>query len=235
MHVMLLRLLGGPLLSFGGVAIDDVLRTDEWMSRSQLAGTIGSAQGLDVTDRQAADKLTRLQARLRYAMRQDNPGKRITDLVQASLVGSPHYRSHFFTDTFTERSTTDKPLRLRHKEYLSGADYWVAAYLQPAAESPTLDEVGQALRQPERTLYIGRLCCMPAAPIFQRIVEAPSLADALKTVPCLIQRPKYAWMDGDDHAGFPATSRAREVRAYGDRDWRRNVHTGHYVLKEASL
>lgn len=235
MRVMLLRLLGGPLLSFGGVAIDDVLRTDEWMSRSQLAGTIGSAQGLDVTDKQAADKLTRLQSRLRYAMRQDDPGTRITDLVQASLVGSPHYRSHFVTETFTEEVVTNKPLRLRHKEYLSGADYWIAVHLELAGESPTLDEVAHALQHPERTLYIGRLCCIPAARVFQRIVEAGSLADALRQVPCPIQHPKYAWMDGDDCAGFPSTGRARELRAYGDRDWRHNVHTGHYLLKEASL
>jgi len=235
MRVMLLRLLGGPLLCFGGVAIDDVLRTDEWMSRSQLAGTIGSAQGLDVTDRQAADKLTRLQARLRYAMRQDNPGTRITDLVQASLVGSPHYRSHFVTDTFTEQFATTKALRLRHKEYLSGADYWIAVRLEPADESPSLDDIAHSLQHPERTIYIGRLCCIPAARVFQRIVEVDSLAEALQQIPCPIQHPKYAWMDGDDGAGFPSQARVRTLRAYGDRDWRHNVHSGHYLLKEASL
>ena len=188
-----------------------------------------------MADRQSASKLTRLQARLRYAMRQDNPGKRITDLVQASLVGSPHYRSHFVTGTFTEHFVTSKPLRLRHKEYLSGADYWMAVHLEPADESPTLDDIAHSLQYPERTLYIGRLCCIPAARVFQRIVEADSLADALRQVPCPITRPKYAWMDGDSHAGFPDSARVRPLRAYGDRDWRRNVHTGHYTLKEACL
>jgi CRISPR system Cascade subunit CasD len=233
-------------MSFGGVAVDDVLRTDEWMSRSQLAGSIGNGFGWDRSSSVGDRNLDRLQSRIRYAMCQYDAGRRIEDFVQATLLGegdepSDHYRDFYVGDNFVQKFDTNKALRIRHKEYLSGADYWVAFYLTSERENPTLDEVAHALRYPQRTLYLGRLCCIPADRILQGIVEADHLADAFKKGVELGIIPqskrsqlKYAWMDGDKHAGFKPRT-AKILRMYGDRDWERNVHTGHYVLKEAML
>ena len=65
-----------PLMSFGGVVIDNFGETDDWPSASLLVGIIGNALGYRRTDR---EDLQALQDRLVFACRADCEGERLRD------------------------------------------------------------------------------------------------------------------------------------------------------------
>ena len=55
----------------------------------------------------------------------------------------------------------------------------VALRLGDKDESPTLEELADALREPARPLFIGRKPCLPSAPLFADFIEAETTLDAL--------------------------------------------------------
>src|SRR3990167_1173368 len=81
MKVLLLRL-ESPLMAFGGVAVDAHGVIDDLPSASLLTGLLGNALGYRRTE---AHKLQQLQDRLRFVVRVDRGGRRMTDYQTADL------------------------------------------------------------------------------------------------------------------------------------------------------
>lgn len=211
------------LMSFGTVAIDNMLRTAEWPHRSMLTGLLANALGWD---RSQTAALNHLQARVRFAVRQDAKPTRLVDFQQAHLLGQDYFSDIEIGRDFIEHSKCSKKLVLRRKEFLTNGAYTVALRLTREAEEPTLDQLADALERPARTLFLGRRCCIPSAKILIGVVEAENLAAALHS-----ENPaRLAWMRGEQ--GFPAPT--METRSFGDRDWHNNVHTGHTILCEGT-
>ncbi len=164
LDVLLLRF-DAPMLSFGGARVDKNGVQAVIPGRAMLTGLVGNALGYEHGE---FDKLGALQARLRYAVRQDHAGEGLLDYHTVDM-GQPFMLEGWTTRAAPEsrgggESSTGTLIRLQH--YRADAVYSVALTLRGDG-APTVDDVARALARPERPLFIGRKCCLPAAPILQ--------------------------------------------------------------------
>ncbi|MDX6749518.1 type I-E CRISPR-associated protein Cas5/CasD [Geminicoccaceae bacterium 1502E] len=229
MRALILRL-EGPLMSFGGVAVDEIRPTRQLPGRSMLTGLLANALGWEHGDVEALD---RLQARLRFAARQDRSGTLLRDYQTAELAkrdllwtsrGRPAGRDG-------GDASYGGPV-LRQRYYLADAAVTVALSLEPASEAPGLDALAAALRRPARPLFLGRKGCPPAGPLLERIVEAETLVAALGQV--------EPWRgEGDEKRRFLVETEdmegepdGRPVELADRRDWRLGFHTGQSRRRE---
>jgi CRISPR system Cascade subunit CasD len=228
-QALLLRL-DAPLLSFGGVSVDQRGPVDVFPSCSMLTGLLGNALGYDHAD---GARLSRLQERLRIAARRDRPGERILDFQTVDLGQG------FLVDTgWTTRGkredrgggTAKEGTHIRYREYWADALFTVALSVEPG--EPDLDALAEALRYPERPLFIGRKPCLPSGPIFLDKVSAPSLLDALRQAP----RVRGRSHEGPLLACWPVdeavTTNSRRVSVHDQRDWWNQIHTGARQIRE---
>ncbi len=228
MEILLLRL-DAPLMSFGGPLVDQEGRSLAFPGLSMLTGLLGNALGFDHGD---AARLQDLQRRLRYAVRCDRAGGRLTDFHTVDL-GLPHMREGAWTTrgTVDERSGSAKEsTHIRYREYLVDSCFTVALTVREAEAEPTLNAIEDALRTPERPLFLGRKACLPAAPLLFRRVEAPSLVAALRRAPLPAGHAIDAkaavtvWADEEERDELPATQRLLGIT--DERDWANQIHGG---------
>lgn len=232
--VIVLRL-DAPLMAFGGVVIDNIGVTSRFPGRSMLAGLLGNALGYSHGN---FDALQGLQDRLRYAVRCDRPGTpsvdyQTVDLAQDFLqegwttMGVPEGR---------EGGAARKQTHIRFRHYIADAIYSAALALTNPTESPTINDVEAALREPARPLFIGRKCCIPSAPVFLERVPAATLLDALRRVPGVPGRTVTgalaAWWPEDEETD---SSGARLIAITDDRDWANQLHAGRRWMYEGTL
>lgn len=212
----LLLVLEGPLLAFGGEAIDGRGVVVDFPAASMLTGLLANALGWRRGDRAA---LAALQARLRFAARIEREGARITDFQTAQLGkddrgwttrGAPEGRDG-------GPQTYQSP-HIRRRDYDADKCVTVALRLEPADDRPTLDALAAALRAPARPLFLGRKPCLPERPLFEGLVEAPDLLAAL---PAPTGAARVLLPDSE------AAERHDERRLITDRrDWISGVHGG---------
>jgi len=171
MKVLILRF-DAPLISFGAPMIDQNGVVQAFPGLSMLVGLIGNALGWDHRD---AEKLDALQDRIRYAARVDRLGEALVDYQTVDL-GQPWMdpkKAGWTTwGHIAERDgahSTGTHIRYRH--YRADSLVTVAVALVDETD-PTTDEIATALRYPARTVFLGRKCCLPAAPILREIVDA---------------------------------------------------------------
>lgn len=218
-----------PMMSFGGVLVDRHGPTRDFPGASMLVGLIGNALGFE---RREFERLDRLQTRVRYAVRCDREGERFVDYHTVDLG------QDFMLEGWTRRGIPESRagggagegthIRLRH--YLAGAVYTVALTLDPADETPTLDEVASALASPERPLFLGRKCCLPATPILAGRIEAASPYDAVRRAEPTDDQKRLWWAatDGGPDAG--------ELLYVSDtRDWSNDVPVGRRAIRHHRL
>lgn len=225
MRALVLRF-DAPLMSFGGVLVDQHNKTDLFPYRAMLTGLLANALGYEhgETTRHEA-----LQRRLRYAARRDRAGERIVDYQTVDFSSGPMRDGLGWTTwgRLEERKggAASEGTHIRYRHYLADAVVTVAVTLDPVDESPTLDDVAGALAAPARPLFIGRKCCIPSEPIFQKIVEANSLREILETEPRALRADSrklpaiWPSSDGEDDASVP-------VVRVEDRDWSNAIHVG---------
>jgi CRISPR system Cascade subunit CasD len=221
-----------PLMSFGGVAIDQHRGTRDYPGRSMITGLLGNALRYDHRQTRA---LQALQDRIEYAVREDRRGELLRDYQTVDLS------QDFMQEGWTTRGVvqgragakaTREGTHIRLRDYLADAIYTVALTLDPAHADPDTGEVEAALRRPARPVFIGRKCCLPATPIFLSRVQTESLRAALSEVPlspraesrhCRIWRS----VEGAQVRGaLPVTD---------DRDWANQIHVGRRFVLEESI
>lgn len=233
--VLLLRF-DAPLMSFGGVMVDERGVTEAFPTQAMMTGLLGNALGYEHGD---FAKLQRLQERLVYAVRRDQAGRKLVDYQTVDLGqdflregwttrGAPAGRSGGSARTGTH---------IRHRHYWADARYTVALTLRPAGEDPTVERCSQALREPERPLFLGRKTCLPAAPLLAGRVQAPSLFQALVEAPAPESRRSREdrldfWWPRDEGPAEP--SGARLLAVTDQRDWSNQVHVGRRFLWHSS-
>jgi len=234
--VLLLRL-DAPLMSFGGVRVDEVNKTEAFPLRSMVAGMLANALGYEHRD---FSRTSDLQRRLRLAARQDAPGQRLVDYQTVDLG------QDFLLQGWTMRHRVEsrkggnasEGTHIRYRHYLADALYTVALSLDPPEGSPSLDDLEAALREPERPLFLGRKPCIPSAPLLLARRSAPSLREALRTTPVARRRHQQgrqerllAWWPADEEE----TPDSRLIPVFEDRDWENQIHTGRRFLREGLL
>ena len=242
--VLLLRL-DAPLISFGGPQVDNYGVVQPAPARSMLTGLLANALGYEHGD---FPRLQRLQARLSFAARRDRPGEPLSDFQTVDL-GQP-----FLTDdnAWTTWGKLDPRkggpeartgTHIRYRDYRADSVHTVALTLDPLAEEPDLDLLEQALKEPARPLFIGRKCCLPAAPLLLGRIQADTPARALMDLPRLPQGRTdlpaggalTAWWDAGQDIVHELTVGCRELPVTDERDWENQVHCGRRVLVQSRI
>jgi CRISPR system Cascade subunit CasD len=230
MDILLLRF-EAPLISFGAPIVDRYGTVQPYPALSMLAGMLGNALGYSHAQ---TDRLQRLQQRLRCASRRDRAGRRIRD-YQIVDLNQPFMRDDRAWTTHGSlqlREGGDAPkwrkgkgnYHQRLRDYWADSAHTIALTLAPRDEDPTVERLTEALRRPERPLFIGRKTCLPAAPLFLGRVETENLVEALRTAP-LAEEPDSAerltaWWPAET----PGAEGARPVT--DRRDWKNQIHVG---------
>lgn len=221
MDVLLLRF-DAPLMSFGGPIVDNHGVIQTYPALSMICGLLANALGYDHHEFAA---IQRLQDRLRYACRQDRPGTRLRDYQTVDL-GQEFMNDDLAWTTWgylekRKGGTASSGTQIRYRDYWADAMYTVALTLNPADEAPTIDDIEQALKTPERPLFIGRKPCLPAERLLLDHVQVDNLTDPL----C---NRRWAVDTGTFPAWWPVhPSNKVNYRPVTDaRDWANQIHVG---------
>jgi CRISPR system Cascade subunit CasD len=244
MATTLLLQFDAPLMSFGGPIVDNRGVIQDLPGLSMLTGLLANALGWDHSQ---ARELNRLQERIRYAVRRDQPGARLRDfqtvdfsqatddLRVARLVG---WTTRGRQESRKGSADTIREKHIRYRDYLADSLYLVALRLDPADETPTVEDVERALMQPERPLFLGRKSCIPSERLFAGRADADSLLDCLLHHPLLRpaggQRPTETtvwWEDGEETG--PSLSVIEAVS--DERDWTTQLHGGQRFLRRSTV
>jgi len=217
----LLLVLEGPLLAFGGEAVDARGVIGDFPTASMLTGVLANALGWRREEREAH---ARLQARLAFAARIDREGTRITDFQTAQLgKGDQGWTTRGAPEGRAGGAGTYASPHIRERDYDADKRVVVALRVEPAAEAPTLEELAAALESPARPLFLGRKPCLPSGPLLGGLVEAEGLLAALAGLPADPPAPCHRVLLPGTEPSAPGDER----RWVGDlRDWRSGVHGG---------
>lgn len=217
--------LDAPLMSFGGVVVDQINPVERFIGRSQLAGLLANALGLDHRD---AASISSLQARLRHASRWDAEPERIfdyhtVDLGQDFMSGTGWTTRGVREDRGSGEATSGTHQRFRH--YWANGCATIALGLEGEG-SINLSALENALRRPARPLFIGRKVCLPSAPLLLGRRSATGLKAALLAEPLANVAPRRrprripACWPASDGPG------AQSIEMDDLRDWESNLHRG---------
>ena len=228
MNCLLLRF-DAPMMSFGGVCVDQINPTDRFPGSAMITGLIGNALGWDHCD---TGSLDRLQDRLRVASRWDAEPQRLIDYHTVFLG-----QDHLVSTGWTTRGRTEgrgsgqatSGTHIRYRHYLANG-VLTAAITIFGDDFPTLEHIEHALKYPARPLFLGRKTCIPAGPILIGVRHAAHLNDALCAEPLADigprRRPQMItarWPADDGNGRLPEA-------VYDRRDWGANMPRGvhHY-------
>lgn len=230
MAAHLLLRLEGPLMAFGGETIDNLGVIRDFPAQSMLTGLIANALGWRREDAHAHD---RLQSRLVFGVRLDRPGSRFTEFQTAALRKDDQgWTTYGMPEGRTGGDGTYKGQHLRYRDHLADAAVLVALRLQPALETPTLDDVASALTRPLRPLFLGRKACAPTAPLVIGQVEAPDILSALRTARPLVAvvSMRAQWPVGEGEL-----LGSHRIDICDERNWSSGVHGGWRPVCQGSL
>jgi len=237
MREHLILRLDAPLMAFGDIKVDKRGVTSDFPGLSMLSGLLGNALGYDHRDSQA---LSAIQGRLRFAVRRDRLGEKLTDYQTVDLA-----QTHLADEGWTTRgeaegrkgSDASEGTHIRLRDYWADSVYTLALYLDPASEDPRLEEVDRALGSPVRPLFLGRKPCLPSAPLVVGRMEADSLVDALRRAPLLAENRRSggptmtAWLPAEE----PFDGPSRELQVFDERDWVNQIVAGRRLVKQVAL
>lgn len=237
MDVVLLRF-DAPLMSFGGVVVDQHNKTDPLPYRAMLAGLLANALGL--TRRDHAE-LSALQARVRYAARRDRKGAILIDYQTVDFDPQGSMASDLGWTTRGEleerkggEASDGTHIRFRH--YLADAIVTVALTLDPPGDAPSLPAVSESLRAPARPLFLGRKCCVPSVPVWLGEMDAMSLRHALEITPRVAGGDdgplRAVWAPGD---GDEDPEHTRLWARVEDRDPVNGIHVGRRMYVQGNV
>jgi CRISPR system Cascade subunit CasD len=232
---LILRL-DAPLMSFGGITVDNYGRTDAFPSTSLVTGLIANALGYDRTE---GERLDSLQSRIVHAARVDRVGLKLMDYQTVQLSsedngwttrGKPEGRGGASADG----------THIRQRDCWADRIMTVAMRLKPSPGdegAPNLDRIAAALSEPARPLFIGRKPCLPVSPLLAGRVDAPNAVAALKAWPLAegfddVAR-HVAWWPQNETDYLPDD--ARTITVYSCKNWRSGVHGGEKVWIEGRV
>ena len=233
--------LEGPLIAFGGVAIDHRGVTRDFPAVSMLTGLFANALGWERPERAAHQAL---QDRLVFAARRDRESYRgvLRDTQNAKLEKSDKGWTTRGEPEGRGGNSYDGPHR-RQRDYHPDALVIVAVTLSPMLDplvigQPTLDDLAAALDRPARPIFIGRKPCLPSSPLRAGFVEAATAHAALSLVPrgepscdpvaCRVLRAVWPASEGPNSG--PDVERTTALADL--RNWHSGLHGGTRLIVE---
>ena len=233
---MLMRL-QAPLIAFGGETIDNFGVIRDFPALSMVTGLLANALGYRREDSELHDGL---QSRLVLGARLDSELRQMSDYQTAQLFekdqgwttfGAPEGRAS--SPSYSAQPDGRKALTWqRYRDYHASLNVLVASRLEPAGESPTLDDLADALDRPARPLFIGRKGCIPSRRIFAGWQDADNVLHALKIaqLPPSGLRLRVQWPDGEG-----VLDGDRVLNLCDERDWTSGVHGGWRPVREGDF
>ena len=234
--------LEAPLMAFGGETIDNYGVIRPFPAASMLTGMLANAMGWRRIERERHQDL---QDRLVFAARIDREphGRLSMRDFQTAQLGKDD--KGWTTRGMPEKraggpNTYDAP-HLRYRDYYADMRVTVALRLEPDADDPTLEDLGSALQEPARPLFIGRKPCLPSAPLFREgdIIDVSSVLEALKKAPIkLDEEPEKTvrLMWPQDEGVDDAAVKLNETKMITDeRNWVSGLHGGGRVVCEGTV
>lgn len=230
---LLLRL-HAPLIAFGGETIDNIGVIRDFPALSMITGLLANALGWRREDCELHD---RLQSRLLLGARLNTPIQRLTDFQTAQLGKDDNgWTAWGVPEERQGGPDSYKSPHLRYRDYHADLDVLVALRLEPPEQSPTLDDLANALDHPARPLFIGRKPCLPSKRIFAGWHEADNVLQALQLAHLpetnCTQSLRIQWPDGE---GNLAGNRDRVIDLCDERNWTSGVHGGWRPVREGSF
>lgn len=233
MHFLVLRL-AAPLMSFGDVAVDEIRPSKSLPNQSQMTGLIANALGYRFTH---ARRLQRLQDRLIFGARLDKQGELLRDFQTAQLAKRDlAWRTRNGPAKRAGGDASFSGPTLRQRYYRADSRVSVVVSLVPEDEQPEIEIVAKALASPFRPLFLGRVSCPPAEPLFQdERVEAANVHSALEKASAHTGNEGfgiYAEWPAEGPGGlYPSGQVPGEVVQVPDlRDWGNDIHAGSRLL-----
>ena len=230
---MLIRL-EAPLIAFGGETIDNFGVIRDFPALSMVTGLLANALGWR---REEDERHNRLQERMVMGARSERAGQRLTDFQTAQLgAKDAGWTSWGEPESRQGGAASYNSPHLRYRDYHADLSMLIALRLEPADESPTLDELAQALDKPARPLFIGRKPCLPTGRLFVGWMEGENVLDALKGAPTMDkQQPGdhlwlLQWPDGEGRL-----SGDRVFDLCDERNWTSGVHGGWRPVRQAAI
>jgi CRISPR system Cascade subunit CasD len=165
----------GPMMAFGGVAVDQVGPVRDFPALSMITGLVANALGLDWRERQAH---AQLQSRLVLASVVVEEPERVTDMQNAQLAAADKGWTTRNMPEGRDGGTYGAPHR-RARDYLADGRVICVLRLKDMA-GPDLDQVKTALQRPARPLFLGRKPCLPSRPVLGGEVTGQTAHEALK-------------------------------------------------------
>jgi len=247
MDILLLRF-DAPLMSFGGVMVDQHGPTDRFPGLSLLTGLLGNALGWRHGD---AAALGQLQGRIEFAARWDQTPEPLldyhtVDLGQAKMIGYADPAKKTEHGGWTTRGAPEHRAggdsakygtHIRYRHYWANGVMTVTLTLTGDGP-PTVADLALALRTPARPLFLGRKTCLPSTPLLLGTTAAPDVLTALRQVK-RAQRPGTRHTQDPMEACWPAHLEAqgasREITLYDRRDWHNQIHAGQRHRREGPI
>lgn len=232
--------LASPLIAFGGETIDNHGVIRDFPALSMVTGLIANALGWD---RSEDARHNRLQQRLRMGAvleptaRRDGMAEstRVVDFQTAEL-GAADKAWTTWGEPEERRggagSYAGPHLRFRH--YHAELTAWVAVYLDPAEEAPSLEDVATALDRPARPLFIGRKPCLPTARLVAGWQDAEHLLGALQSWVQQLPPREQGWRAQwpEDEGTLPSDRRSDLC---DERNWTSGLHGGSRPVREGLI
>jgi CRISPR system Cascade subunit CasD len=224
-----------PLMAFGGTAVDRHGFTNRFPARSMITGLLANALGIEHRE---SERLQALQNRIVFAVRCDRPGQKIVDFQTVDL-GQPFLEKGWTTRGVPEgrAGSVSKETHIRLRHYLADAIYTVVLTLDPVEMDPLLIDVGFALKEPERPLFLGRKSCLPATSIFIRMAQGESLRAILEAEPTVPESrsPSGVRLKAQWPLAEAAEPEDTIVYVTDERDWANQIHVGKRAVGEGTI
>ncbi len=237
MDILILRF-DAPLMSFGGVMVDQHGFIDRFPGLSFLTGLLGNALGFSHAN---SSDLNSLQSRIEYAARWDVTPEKIVDYHTVDL-GQEKMKSAGWTTRGTPEHRTGGPAaRLgTHQRY---RHYWANGVMTLAVslsteDTPSIKDLSLALAEPARPLFLGRKTCIPSVPILMTEVSETNVFEALKKIPHSIGNSNQNELKLEACWPVNSDSKAsicRLAKVYDCRDWKTQLHTGSRIRVEGMM
>ena len=227
--------LEAPLMSFGGETVDNLGVIRPYPAVSMLTGLLANALGWRRIERQRHQDL---QDRLVFAARIDREshgGLSMQDFQSAAINNTE--QSWTTRGRPEGRAGGTYQNHLRYRDYHADMRATVALRLQPPDSDPALDDLGEALLEPARPLFIGRKPCLPSLPLFGGYSDGDTALEALLSVPLadeLAARPtiRAQWPEGE---GAKGAERSQSQMITDERNWVSGLHGGGRPIRQAAI
>ena len=241
MKALVLRL-DAPMMSFGGVMVDQHGVIDRFPGVALLTGLIANALGWHHGD---FGRLQALQGRLDFAARWDVQPEGGADYHTVDLGRTGMREPGWTTREVPEHRSGGSDAKYGiHQTY---RDYWVDGLMTVVvtvdeSDGPSLDSIENALRRPSRPLFLGRKTCLPARPLLDATspaIEGDNLVEILCMVPIWNRDGEVTADDDPRESCWPAEIDGKhpsELRRVHDlRDWANQLPSGSRERREGML